>query len=86
MIHDLSTCTISTNTILHQNPHYYEIQLYTIEFRSSGGFWCKIVLVEIVQVGDFDAKSYKLNFLRASWKCVQVEFVLVETVLVGDPL
>jgi hypothetical protein len=35
-------------------------------------------------VGDFDAKSYKWNFMRASTKCVQVEFVLVETVLVGD--
>ena len=59
------------------------------------------VLVEFVQAGDFDAKSYKLksykwrffyaksyklNFREAFWKCVLVEFVLVETVLVGDPL
>ena len=44
------------------------------------------ILAEFVQVGDFDAKSYKWNFMRASSKCVQVEFVLVETVLVGDPL
>jgi hypothetical protein len=36
--------------------------------------------------GFFYEKSYKLNFMIASWKCVLVEFVLVETVLVGDPL
>jgi hypothetical protein len=42
--------------------------------------------LNFVVVGDFDAKSYKLNFRGAFSKCVQVEFVLVETVLVGDPL
>ena len=46
---------------------------------NSGGLWYKIVLVEFVQVGDFDAKSYKLNFMRllkmrtseicTSWDC-----------------
>ena len=44
------------------------------------------IRIRFVQVGDFDAKSYKWNFKRAFRKSVQVEFVLVETVLVGDPL
>ena len=77
----------------------------SISGSTSRGIWWQLVLVEFVQVGGFDAKSYKLNldflykivqvevfyaksyklnFLRAFWKCVLVEFVLVETVLVGD--
>ena len=39
-----------------------------------------------VLLGDFNRKSYKWNFMSSFWNCVLVEFVLVETVLVGDPL
>ena len=44
------------------------------------------VLTYFVLLGDFDEKSYKLNFMRPFWNCVLVELILVETVLVGDPL
>ena len=62
---------------------------YVLTYVHSSYYWGTLMTIrinEVVQAGDFDAKSYKWNFLWAFWKCVLVEFVLVETVLVGDPL
>jgi hypothetical protein len=47
---------------------------------------CTYLLMCFVLLGDFNAKSYKWNFMWTFWNLVLVEFVLVETVLLRDPL